>query len=42
MTIGNFKLVLLQYPGVAKSIDSDINNLMGVLRFWNFLPKGNN
>ncbi|KAJ8308194.1 hypothetical protein KUTeg_013068 [Tegillarca granosa] len=30
----------IQYPGVAKSINSDINNLMGVLKVWNLLPKG--
>lgn len=30
----------IQYPGVAKSIDSDINNLMSVLSVWNVLPKG--
>ncbi|GAB1599173.1 atypical kinase COQ8B, mitochondrial-like [Argonauta hians] len=30
----------IQYPGVAESIDSDINNLMGVLKIWNFIPKG--
>ncbi|XP_045184987.2 atypical kinase COQ8B, mitochondrial-like [Mercenaria mercenaria] len=30
----------VQYPGVAKSIDSDINNLMSVLSVWNVLPKG--
>ncbi|KAL4238301.1 Atypical kinase coq8a [Mactra antiquata] len=30
----------IQYPGVAKSIDSDINNLMSVLNVWNVIPKG--
>ena len=30
----------IQYPGVAKSIDSDINNLMSVMKVWNFIPKG--
>lgn len=30
----------IQYPGVAKSIDSDINNLMSVLSIWDFIPKG--
>lgn len=29
----------IQYPGVAKSIDSDIDNLMSVLNVWNILPK---
>ncbi|WAR20206.1 COQ8A-like protein [Mya arenaria] len=28
-----------QYPGVAQSIDSDINNLMSILSVWNFIPK---
>ncbi|XP_076311620.1 ubiquinone biosynthesis protein COQ8, mitochondrial isoform X2 [Tachypleus tridentatus] len=30
----------IQYPGVAESIDSDIDNLMGVLSVWEILPKG--
>ncbi|XP_052768456.1 atypical kinase COQ8B, mitochondrial-like [Mya arenaria] len=30
----------IQYPGVAQSIDSDINNLMSILSVWNFIPKG--
>ncbi|KAK3611476.1 hypothetical protein CHS0354_032758 [Potamilus streckersoni] len=30
----------IQYPGVAMSIDSDINNLMSILNVWNILPKG--
>ena len=29
-----------QYPGVAQSIDSDIDNLMGILKLWNILPEG--
>ena len=29
-----------QYPGVAQSIDSDIDNLVGVLKVWNILPEG--
>ena len=29
-----------QYPGVAQSINSDIDNLMGVLKVWNILPEG--
>lgn len=32
--------VKVQYPGVAQSIDSDINNLMSVLKVWNILPPG--
>uniref|UniRef100_A0A915JYD6 ABC1 atypical kinase-like domain-containing protein n=1 Tax=Romanomermis culicivorax TaxID=13658 RepID=A0A915JYD6_ROMCU len=30
----------VQYPGVAESIESDINNLTGVLTYSNLLPKG--
>ncbi|XP_045784462.1 atypical kinase COQ8B, mitochondrial isoform X2 [Maniola jurtina] len=30
----------VQYPGVAKGIDSDIDNLVGVLKVWNMFPKG--
>ena len=32
--------VKLQYPGVAQSIDSDINNLMTVMNVGNILPEG--
>ncbi|CAH1790744.1 unnamed protein product [Owenia fusiformis] len=32
--------VKIQYPGVADSINSDINNLMAVLNIWQILPKG--
>jgi aarF domain-containing kinase len=32
--------VKIQYPGVAKSITSDIDNLMTVLNVANILPKG--
>ncbi|CAF3316349.1 unnamed protein product [Rotaria socialis] len=32
--------VKIQYPGVGKSIESDINNLVTLLNFWNILPKG--
>jgi len=32
--------VKIQYPGVAESIDSDINNLMAVLKVSNLLPEG--
>ena len=28
----------IQYPGVAKGIESDIDNLVGVLRLWNVFP----
>ena len=30
----------IQYPGVADSINSDIDNLMGILNVWNILPEG--
>lgn len=30
----------IQYPGVAKGIESDINNLVAVMNVWNILPKG--
>uniref|UniRef100_A0A8C5G5R3 Atypical kinase COQ8A, mitochondrial n=1 Tax=Gouania willdenowi TaxID=441366 RepID=A0A8C5G5R3_GOUWI len=30
----------IQYPGVAKSIDSDVNNIMTALKLSNVLPKG--
>lgn len=32
--------VPLQYPGVAQSINSDVNNLMAVLNMSNMLPEG--
>ena len=31
---------MFQYPGVAKSMNSDIDNLMTVLKVWDILPKG--
>ena len=30
----------MQYPGVAESINSDIDNLIGILKVWNVFPKG--
>lgn len=30
----------IQYPGVAKSIESDIKSLMGIINLWDILPKG--
>lgn len=30
----------IQYPGVAKGIESDIDNLVGILNVWNVFPKG--
>ncbi len=32
--------LFLQYPGVAQSINSDIDNLLGILKVWDVLPKG--
>ncbi|XP_076463711.1 atypical kinase COQ8B, mitochondrial-like [Babylonia areolata] len=32
--------IKIQYPGVAQSIESDINNLMSVLSVGNILPEG--
>ena len=32
--------LFVQYPGVAESIDSDIDNLMSVLKYGNLLPEG--
>lgn len=29
-----------QYPGVAQSIDSDIDNLLAILNVWKVLPDG--
>ncbi len=31
---------LMQYPGVAQSINSDIDNLVGLFKVWNVLPEG--
>ncbi|XP_066141380.1 atypical kinase COQ8B, mitochondrial [Euwallacea fornicatus] len=32
--------VKIQYPGVAKGINSDIDNLGGIMKMWNLFPKG--
>ena len=37
---GRSVAVKIQYPGVDKSIDSDIKALTSLLRVWDFLPKG--
>jgi aarF domain-containing kinase len=29
----------IQYPGVAKGIESDIDNLVGILKIWNVFPE---
>lgn len=30
--------IKIQYPGVSSSIDSDIENLLGILKYWKVLP----
>lgn len=40
MKNGQQVAVKVQYPGVAKSIDSDLNNLASLLLFSNILPPG--
>lgn len=32
--------VKIQYPGVAQSIESDIDNLVGILKVWDVFPPG--
>ncbi|KAK9730657.1 ABC1 atypical kinase-like domain [Popillia japonica] len=32
--------IKIQYPGVAKGIESDIDNLFGVMKLWNLFPEG--
>ncbi|XP_065208683.1 atypical kinase COQ8B, mitochondrial [Planococcus citri] len=32
--------IKIQYPGVAQGIESDIDNLMSVLKVWNIFPQG--
>ncbi|KAJ8952414.1 hypothetical protein NQ318_014506 [Aromia moschata] len=32
--------IKIQYPGVAKGIESDIDNLGTILKMWNIFPKG--
>lgn len=32
--------IKIQYPGVAKSIESDIDNLIGMLKVWDVFPAG--
>jgi len=36
---GRVVAVKIQYPGVAQGIESDINNLLGVLKVANILPE---
>ncbi|XP_014287161.1 atypical kinase COQ8B, mitochondrial [Halyomorpha halys] len=37
---GSHVAVKIQYPGVAEGIDSDIENLVGVMNLWNVFPEG--
>ena len=37
---GEFLAVKVQYPGVAQSIDSDVNNIGRLLKLSGMLPKG--
>jgi aarF domain-containing kinase len=30
----------IQYPGVAQGIESDIDNLVGIMKVWNIFPQG--
>ena len=39
LNLTGMEIIVFQYPGVAQSIDSDINNLMTVLNVWNILPE---
>lgn len=40
-SLSHYQIFFLQYPGVAKSIDSDVNNIMTALSLSNALPEGN-
>lgn len=37
---GRMVAVKIQYPGVAKGIESDVSNLLGMLNVYNLLPEG--
>lgn len=37
---GTVVAVKIQYPGVARSIESDIDNLVSMLKVWNLFPAG--
>lgn len=37
---GTSVAVKIQYPGVAEGIESDIKNLLMILKVWNVLPQG--
>lgn len=40
LTTGEKVALKIQYPGVAAGIDSDIDNLVTILNYGNFFPKG--
>ena len=40
LTDGREVAVKIQYPGVAEGIDSDINNMLGVLKYARLIPEG--
>lgn len=37
---GRAVAIKIQYPGVAQGINSDINNLMAILKYWDIIPRG--
>ena len=37
---GRRAVMKIQYPGVARSIESDVDNLMRLISVANLLPKG--
>ncbi len=37
---GRRVVMKIQYPGVARSIESDVDNLMRIISIGNLLPKG--
>lgn len=39
-TNGKEVAIKIQYPGVAKGIESDIDNLVGIMKVWNIFPRG--
>lgn len=40
MKDGQEVAIKVQYPGVAKGIESDIDNLGGIMKMWNIFPRG--
>ncbi|SPP89383.1 atypical kinase COQ8B, mitochondrial [Drosophila guanche] len=40
LTDGMQVAIKIQYPGVAQSIESDIDNLVGMLKVWDVFPQG--